>query len=270
MHALAEFARRQVTVVLGGEGADELFCDPRYTWLSRAERLHRLAPAPALALANAGAAALGGSKKARRLRDLLTDRSNAVRSASWVTTGGPDARDGLYGERLRPFRATLDSIVGPGPVNAEDGCAVTSAMRRDQMVWLPDDVLMKTDSASMRASLELRTPYLDRSLAEFASCVPIEVHRRGGRKVAFRTPTGDWLRGPLRPLVQEHVLLGSLTADGWFDQSALTRLAERHWNGNEDHTSVLWPALVLGMWLDAVKSEAPVSTAPAGNSWSRT
>jgi asparagine synthase (glutamine-hydrolysing) len=277
MHALAEFARRDVTVVIGGEGADELFCGyPRYAWLSRAERLHRLAPAPVLAAANAGAAALGDSRRGRRLRDLLTPQSTAVRSASWVSAGRADARDHLYGPRLHTLMATMQQIVGHAPGNGNSGGAIASAMRRDQGVWLPDDVLMKADRASMQVSLELRTPYLERDLAEFACSIPIAVHRRGGgkyllretlaqlmpgpvsnrRKVAFRTPTADWLRGPLKPLVQDHVLHGCLTGEGWFDAAALARLARRHWEGEGDHTSVLWPALTLGLWLDGLRSAA--------------
>lgn len=277
MHALAEFARQEVTVVIGGEGADELFCGyPRYMWLSRAERLHRVAPGRALAAASRGASALGDSRRARRLRDLLTPRSTAARSASWVTAGRPDARDHVYGPRLHALMATMEAIVGPARENGAGGCAVAAAMRRDQEVWLPDDVLMKADRASMQVSLELRTPYLERDLAAFAYSVPIDVHRRGGgkyllretlaqlvpgavshrKKVAFRTPTADWLRGPLKPLVEEHVLHGALTGQGWFDQMALTRLARQHWDGREDHTGVLWPALTLGLWLDSLGSVA--------------
>jgi asparagine synthase (glutamine-hydrolysing) len=277
MHALAEFARQEVTVVIGGEGADELFCGyPRYTWLFRAERLHRVAPRRALVAASRGASALGDSRRARRLRDLLTPQSTAVRSASWVTAGRPEARDHVYGPRLHALMATMEGIVGPARENGACGCPVAAAMRRDQEVWLPDDVLMKADRASMQVSLELRTPYLERDLAEFAYSVPIDVHRRGGgkyllretlaqlmpgavshrKKVAFRTPTADWLRGPLTPLVEEHVLHGALTGEGWFDAAALTRLARQHSEGQEDHTGVLWPALTLGLWLDSLRSAA--------------
>jgi asparagine synthetase B (glutamine-hydrolysing) len=129
----------------------------------------------------------------------------------------------VYGPRLHAVMATMEGIVGPARENGAGGCAVAAAMRRDQEVWLPDDVPMKADRASMQVSLELRTPYLERDLAAFAHSVPIDVHRRGGgkyllrktlaqlmpgavsrrRKVAFRTPTADWLRGPLKPLVEE-------------------------------------------------------------------
>lgn len=153
----------------------------------------------------------GDSRRARRLRDLLTPQSTAVRSASWVTAGRPEARDHVYGPRLHALMATTEGIVGPARENGACGCAVAAATRRDQELWLPDDVLMKADRASMQVSLELRTPYLERDLAAFACSVPIDVHRRGGgkyllretlaqlmpgavsrrRKVAFRTPTAD-------------------------------------------------------------------------------
>jgi asparagine synthase (glutamine-hydrolysing) len=117
----------------------------------------------------------------------------------------------VYGPRLHALMATTEGIVGPARENGACGCAVAAATRRDQELWLPDDVLMKADRASMQVSLELRTPYLERDLAAFACSVPIDVHRRGGgkyllretlaqlmpgavsrrRKVAFRTPTAD-------------------------------------------------------------------------------
>ncbi len=99
--------------------------------------------------------------------------------------------------------------------------APDAAMRLDQVHWLPDDVLAKADRASMLNSLELRTPYLHRELAEFAASVPAGVHtaRDGKRllrrlaqelglsaasraKTAFRVPAAEWLRGPLAPALE--------------------------------------------------------------------
>ena len=143
-------------------------------------------------------------------------------------------------------------------------------MRLDQQHWLPGDVLAKADRASMQASLELRTPYLERELVELAATVPPETHlRHGGKlllrrvlervlpeaahgraKVAFRTPTADWLRGPLAPALDRHLTTSAVYEDGWFDRAAVTRLVDEHQAGQVDRSKVIWPIFVLGAWLD--------------------
>jgi asparagine synthase (glutamine-hydrolysing) len=272
-HAVSEFARRSVTVAIGGEGADELFCGyPRYAWLDRAERLHRRAPAPALAAAAAALAAAGGRGPSEHLRHLLAAATPAVRRVTWVTAGRGDLRNELYGPGLRHLAAPLQTLGQLPDGELGDWPAGAASMHTDQRVWLPDDILAKADRASMQVSLELRTPYLDRSLAEFACSIPAAVHRAGGgkfllravlaqvlpegparrRKIAFRTPTAYWLRGPLRGLVERVVLSGPLIGEGWFDRSALARCAGEHVDGTRDRSNVLWPALALGLWLDRV------------------
>lgn len=143
-------------------------------------------------------------------------------------------------------------------------------MRLDQQHWLPGDVLAKADRASMQASLELRTPYLQRELVEFAAAIPPSTHVRGGgkillrrllervlpqaaherRKVAFRTPTAEWLRGPLAPSIEDQLKNGRLYEDGWFDRVETRRIVDEHLTGRADWTKVIWPAFVLGAWLD--------------------
>ena len=144
-------------------------------------------------------------------------------------------------------------------------------MRLDQRHWLPDDVLMKADRAGMLVSLEIRTPYLHRELAEFAASVPTGVHmadggksllravlaRRGARgreappKTAFRVPVAEWLRGPLAPLLERQAHEGALVREGWFDGRELAALVREHASGRADRSAALWPLLALGEWLDA-------------------
>jgi asparagine synthase (glutamine-hydrolysing) len=274
LHAIAEHARRDVTVAVGGEGADELFGGyPRYRWLWHAERLRRRVPAP-VAAGLAAAARRAPHPRASRVADVLAPRAVLERHLDWVTAPRPALRDALYGpamagvarERaLADLTARLDGAAS-APVMAQ-------LMVLDQRHWLVDDVLVKADRAGMRVSMEIRTPYLHRELAEFAATVPDHVHAgRQGKtllrslleqvapeaarrrpKTAFRVPAADWLRGPLAPLLDHQVAEGSAFAEGWFDRDRAARMVAEHRSGAQDGTAALWPLLAFGLWLDRVR-----------------
>jgi asparagine synthase (glutamine-hydrolysing) len=142
-------------------------------------------------------------------------------------------------------------------------------MALDQRSWLQDDVLAKADRAGMLVSLELRTPYLHRELADLAARIPASVHLRGGgkrllrgaldqvapqiprrRKQAFRVPLAEWLRGPLRPTLEEQLSASAMFAEGLIDREEARVRLKRHVAGDRDESAVLWPVLALGLWLD--------------------
>ncbi len=149
-------------------------------------------------------------------------------------------------------------------------------MRLDQLHYLPDDVLFKTDRAGMLASLEIRTVFLERELADFAASLDTATHLAGGgkallramlpaglldppasrpyprryRKTAFRVPAAEWLRGPLAAAMREQVSSGTIYAEGFFDRSAAAAMLEEHIGGRRDHSDRLWPLLSLGLWTD--------------------
>jgi asparagine synthase (glutamine-hydrolysing) len=275
LHAIAEHARRDVTVAVGGEGADELFAGyPRYRWIERAERLRQALPSGA-ASGLAALAERAPHPRASRIADVLAPRPLLDRHVDWVTAGRMESRNELYGAALRD-RIPLDGVTSDLGAKL-NGSATASVMRQlmmlDQVHWLPDDVLVKADRAGMRVSLEVRTPYLHRELAEFAASVPESVHRqRGGKallralldeiapqaarkrpKTAFRVPAADWLRGPLSPLLDAQLAAGSVFTEGWFDREATKRLVTEHRAGSRDASAALWPILAFGLWLDRVR-----------------
>ena len=273
LHAVSRFAREHVKVAVGGEGADELFGGyPRYRWLWRASRLGEVVPEWA---ARSGASLLGAvssNGRGKRMADIVTPQSTLRRHLNWVTDRRGEVRRDLYGPRLQalangdPGLAELATLVDSN--GAYPG--VADMMMLDQRHWLPNDVLAKADRASMLASLEIRTPYLRREVAEFAASVPALLHTSGrGKallrallekvvpeanhrrsKVAFRAPTAEWLRGCLAPVVDEQLRTGEIFQGGWFSRQAVGELAREHRVG-ADHSSVLWPVLTLGLWLDA-------------------
>jgi asparagine synthase (glutamine-hydrolysing) len=270
LHAVAEFARREVTVVVGGEGADELFCGyPRYRWLARAQNLGRVIPSGlrALGARMIDTAPLDG--RAERLAAVLRPQSAIERHMVWFTYGRRHLRGALYGpllHSLEPGRvaSTLDALTDAG------ADTMARFMRQDQLHYLPDDVLMKADRASMLVSLEVRTPFLNREVAEFAAAVPTAVHardhgkyllrttlrdampkaREGRRKRAFRVPVADWLRGPLSGVLRAQVERGMLYEEGWFAREPARNLVDEHLAGRADWSAALWPMLAGGLWLD--------------------
>jgi asparagine synthase (glutamine-hydrolysing) len=273
LNALSEFAKPRVTVALGGEGADELFGGyPRYRWLERSARLGAL-PSPVAAPVAGALRAAGRFGRTQRLSTRLGDEPLLERNLDWVTAERRLARRSLYGPRLaavgeQPVIEALEQRAGTLP----DGSPVRWLMHLDQVDYLPDDVLFKTDRAGMLASLEIRTIFLSRELAEFAASVDTSVHLAGGgkalvramlpegiiaprrfggyRKTAFRVPAAHWLRGPLAPVVQAQLDGGVLYEEGYFDRDAVAGLVREHMSAAADRSDQLWPLLALGLWVD--------------------
>lgn len=268
---ISRLAREHVTVAVGGEGADELFFGyPRYRWLARARRVERVLPATAGAAGAHVARRLAGAGRGRRVAEVLQPASPLDRNLDWVTDGRMGRRAAVGGPRLadggadRLYAGLADRWLG-------DADAATAASRLDQSSYLCDDILQKADRASMACSLEMRTPYLDRALAEFSATVPAGVHMAGGgkyllrhvlrrvlpaagtgrTKTAFRVPLATWLRGPLEPVVREHVLSGTLVRDGWVGRAAAAAAVARLAAGDDSAASELWPLVCCGAWLDA-------------------
>ncbi len=274
LHALSEFARPRVTVALGGEGADELFGGyPRYRWLERARRTH--AALPPLA-ARSFAAALRRSARMpamARASARLGPTPIVERNLDWVTAERRHGRDELYGPRLAGLDrgrvlADLDAHAGA----LDGGPAARWLMHLDQTHYLPDDVLVKTDRASMLVSLEIRTAFLHGGLAELAGSLDTSMHLAGAgkalvhamlpddilppsrsgryRKTAFRVPAAEWLRGPLAGVMRAQLERGVIYSEGYFQRSAVQRLVSEHAACTHDHSDRLWPLLSFGLWAD--------------------
>jgi asparagine synthase (glutamine-hydrolysing) len=272
--AVAEFAREDVTVAVGGEGADELFGGyPRYRWLSRAEVLHGAVPAwltaPTARLLRAGLP----SGRIGRFADVARPVPAMERHLDWIAGERIAARAAIYGPRLREAASSAALTAGLAELAPADGSVAGRFMVLDQLHWLPGDVLAKADRASMQVSLEVRTPYLNHELAEFAATVPPALHT-GGRgktllrqllaellphssmrrpKTAFRVPAGEWLRGPLAPVLLDQVRDGRACEEGWIDRAAASALVDSHLRGELDHSSTLWTLMAFGLWLDRLR-----------------
>ena len=265
---IAEQARRHVTVALAGDGGDESFAGyERYLALGLAGRVPGV-------LAQAGAATLRLLPAARR-----EPRSALYRSARLLDVAATPATQ-RYARLMEIFPLDLrkdlwtDSRHARPLSLAPARPGITGLQELDLETYLPGDLLLKADLASMAHSLELRSPFLDHEVVSlglalpdslkargregkvalrraFADLLPTEVAARG--KTGFGVPLGRWFRSDLRELAND-----VLTSDrGWFRADTVRRLLREHETGHTDHGHRLWCLLMLELWVRE-HVEAPV------------
>jgi asparagine synthase (glutamine-hydrolysing) len=145
------------------------------------------------------------------------------------------------------------------------------AFAADFLSYLPEDLLVKVDRASMAHGLECRSPFLDQELVEFASSLPPhwKINDRGMKrilkdavedwfpagflerpKMGFSVPIGKWFRGELRPFVEAKLLNGPLDDLRLFKRPALRNMLDEHFSGARDHQSQIWNVLMLALWCE--------------------
>jgi asparagine synthase (glutamine-hydrolysing) len=270
-YLVSELAVSEVKVALSGEGGDELF-GGYYTYVADllARRIGRLA-----ALARPLAEALpsrtdrvGFDYKAKRFA-----RAAALppleRHHGWKEIFSAQARAELAG----PGASAWDPLDLYRERYAETAGAEPLARMQDVDlgIYLVDDLLVKTDRLSMAHSLELRVPFLDPKVAEFAFSLPPQLKVRGtakkrllrqalapllpreivhGRKQGFSIPIAAWLRGPLEPFAREVLAPGAVARQGLLDPAAVTPILDRHCSGQEDLSRQIWGLMALTLWFD--------------------
>jgi asparagine synthase (glutamine-hydrolysing) len=259
---LSQLARTRVTVALSGEGADEVFGGyPTYQAFQLAEALERL-PAPVLAALGAGVRRLPVSHRYLSL-DFKLKRFFAhlgqppeERHQSWM---------GSFARPAAILRADWPCAARVLP----SGDGLQDRLDQDLALYLVDDLLVKLDRATMAVSLEGRVPYLDHTLVEWVSRLPIawKVGPRSGKwllkqvakrylprtildrpKKGFGIPLGQWFAGPLRELLGDS--LQTLKATGIFQNAELDRLFELHQAQRADFRKELWTLVMLAGWFE--------------------
>jgi len=282
---VSQLASEHVKVVLTGDGGDESFAGyDRYRALALADRLARPSAAPArLALAAACRLATAtGAGGHRSLGTRLERFRRAARAAPrrrnhlWRLATAPSLLDRLLTaegrERLGHSSHYGPDLPGPLPLN--------EALVLDVERYLPDDLLVKLDVASMAHSLEARSPFLDRELMEAASALPASYKLAGGTtkrvlrravgrllppdvvdgpKRGFGIPLDAWFRGPLLDHAREVLTSSAARRRGLFDVDRVGRLVEDHARAEVAAHETRYTLLVLERWF--LKSEsAPPAT----------
>jgi asparagine synthase (glutamine-hydrolysing) len=275
---LAELTRRHVTVALNGDGGDESFAGyTRYAGNLVARRLERL-PLSLRRLAGAmgermpvNANVSSTLNRARRLaRSLPLDP--AARYARHMSYFDWLQRDELYTDEFQELigDSLAPDVIG-GPWYESNGADPIDVMlATDVETYLPGDLLVKMDIATMAYSLEARSPLLDPEVMELAASLPAELKMRGTEKkvilrdalrgwipdevldrpkMGFGVPIVDWFRHDLRDWARDILLDPSTRERGWFDTGYVESTLDRHAAGLEDASSRIWALLVLELWM---------------------
>jgi asparagine synthase (glutamine-hydrolysing) len=274
-YLVARLARSHVTVALSGDGGDEGFGG--YRRHAAAALLERTRGWPAWLRAGGAAALRGlrpdagtGAARWGKFAGALAARNEHQLYDALVGIGGaPLAEDpGVRGDVPVPDLPDLASRI----------------MFRDTIDYLPGDILVKLDRASMAVSLEARCPLLDHRVLDFAWRLPPAARRRDGRgkwllrqvlrryvpdtlvdrpKHGFDLPIGPWLSGPLRDWAEDLLAPHRLREQGFLDPARVGAAWQRHLSGRPDGAQGLWAALMVSAWLAEPVAGARRTAVPA-------
>jgi asparagine synthase (glutamine-hydrolysing) len=267
---LAHMTRQTATVALSGEGADEVFGGYVTYRANNLARAARRVPASALRLALRAAKAWPVSdekisfeyKLKRFLAGCLMRPERA--HVSWNGTFDDREKQLLLRE---PIPASLDGLLRELRAAGDD---MNSYLWFDQKYYLPDDILAKVDRISMAHSVEVRPPFLDHRIVEFGASLPAHMKIRGSTqklilrslmkdrlppslmsrgKIGFDVPAQEWLRGPLRPLLESTLMEGIACYGDLFRPAAIKRHLQDHLARRANLGYELWGLMILFLWM---------------------
>jgi asparagine synthase (glutamine-hydrolysing) len=267
-YLVSQLAAEDVKVALSGEGGDELF-GGYYTYVAdllaqRVGGLAALAKPVVERLPTSTARASFDYKAKRFVRG--AHLPPLERHHAWKEIFSPEARAELTGRRhgFDPVDLYRERFA------ETEGAELLARLQDvDLGIYLVDDLLVKTDRASMAHSLEARVPFLDPAVTSFAFSLPAR-HRVSGlrkkvllrkavaplvpdqivraKKRGFSIPAAAWLRGDLEPFARETLSAETLARQGFFEPRSVERVVDRHVRGEEDLSRQLWGLLVFTLW----------------------
>ncbi len=274
-HLLSRFARSEVTVVLGGDGADELLAGYPTFAAERAARFFRRLPSTARALAGAAVGRLpvnhGNISLDFKLKQFLRGAAEPTPLAHqrWLGSfSGPEIARLLLDDRCGLIDVESEHLARAGKL-AQGSDLLTRSLALYQDTYLPDDILTKVDRASMACGLEVRAPFLDTRLVDMVEALPASYKYGQGQtkrllksaasgrlpasilgraKKGFGIPVARWLRGPLGPLLDRLLGPERLARQGIFRPEEVGRRVAEHRAGVRDHRKPLWTLLIFQLW----------------------
>ena len=285
-YLVARFARRSVTVSLSGDGGDELFGGyNRHIWAERHWRAVQYLPLPVRMLAadtvrlfppavwDAVSRVLPRRFRWTQFGDKLYKMADLVGAVSdrqiytLLIAQHRDSKSLVRGMEQRTLLSGTHSLwERPGRATADN------MMLADAQGYLPDDIMVKVDRATMAVGLEARAPFLDHRVAEFALRLPMAQKIRNGTgkwllrellyryvpkqlverpKMGFAVPIDTWLRGPLRQWAGDLLDPARLRREGFFHSDVVETAWREHLSGRRNWQHFLWNILMFEAWLDA-------------------
>ena len=272
--------RKHVTVALNGDGGDECFAGyERYAAMRLAERYRRL---PALMREGVIKQAVNLLPSSELRRSRVRSVKRFLHSASlppverylrWVSVLDRAAKEELYTDGFRREMKGYDpaSWLSPWFAQANGAGVVDASLLADTMTYLPNDLLVKVDIASMAVSLEARSPFLDHHVIEFAASLPEKFKLRGlttkhllkrvlkklvpvenlnRPKMGFGVPIGHWFRDHMKKFLGETLFSERATKRGFFKPEEVRRMFDLHTRGERDYAHQLWTLLMLELWFN--------------------
>jgi asparagine synthase (glutamine-hydrolysing) len=266
-YLLAKFARENLIVALGGDGGDEVFGGyDRYLATPVMQKLN-----PFLGLARGGLnflgkQSLGNTRKINRVGSQLSPKDSlAARYSSILSLTQPHELTTLLGSN---FQSNVAEVARENQFVFGKHSSFDRMIRSDLSAYLPGDLLVKVDIATMANSLELRSPMLDVNVVEWGVSLPRKYKIKGFEtkhilkdvarslvpaelidrpKMGFGIPRAEWLRTGMREMVIDTLTDTTATQRGWFNANEVKKVIDTHMAG-EDKDNIIWPILMLELW----------------------
>ena len=266
-YLLAKFARENLIVALGGDGGDEVFGGyDRYLATPVMQKLNPLLGLARSGLKFAGQQAFGNTRKINRVGSQLSPKESlAARYSSILSLTQPNELTILLDKSFQSKTAESDR---QAQFNSGTYSSFDRMIRSDLDAYLPGDLLVKVDIATMANSLELRSPMLDVNVVEWGLSLPRKYKIKGFEtkhilkdvarslvpaelidrpKMGFGIPRAEWLRTGMKELVIDTLTDTTATQRGWFNPKEVSTVINTHMSG-EDKDNLIWPMLMLELW----------------------
>jgi len=280
-YLVSKMAREHVTVVLSGDGGDELFGGyDTYQAEALARRISSVVPESAIQFVAAMTAMLPPSEKKkgflnklRRFTQGFVSGPQSICHYRWMTFLDASAKQRIYTPNLqaRLIESDVYAPIRRHLRGAHTDDLLNRQLYADLQVYLNDDILVKVDRMSMANSLETRAPFLDTDVMELAFSMPGSLKIRNGQrkyvlrramkdllpqsvlgraKEGFSIPMKTWLRREWAPLMQDLLCTDLMKKRGWFVPGEVSRLVGEHLAGHQNHAHLLFALMVLERWCE--------------------